>query len=71
MQKLNHHNIVNIHGHGSDGRVVKPSGRVIENLTYIVMDYIQGELLFDIVKDSSGVGEDKARIIMAQLADVL
>jgi serine/threonine protein kinase len=71
MKKLKHENIVNILGHGYDGIVVKPSGRDIRNLTYIVMDYINGDLLFDFVKDFGGIGEDNARVLMTQLVQVL
>ena len=35
-------------GYGSDGYVKKPSGREIKNLVYIMLEYIQGGLLFDV-----------------------
>lgn len=47
MKNLDHHGIVKLIDHGTDGRVVKPSGRVLENLVYIVMEYVTGESLFD------------------------
>jgi len=48
LQGLNHGNIINIIGWGSDGTVVKPSGRKIENLVYIQLEYVSGGLLFDV-----------------------
>jgi len=48
LQGLKHDNIVNILGWGSDGHVVKPSGREIKNLVYIFMEYVSGGLLFDV-----------------------
>ena len=48
LQGLNHQNIVNILGWGSDGTVLKPSGRKIENLVYIILEYVTGGLLFDV-----------------------
>jgi len=32
--------IINMHEYGDAGQVVKPSGRVIENLVYIVMEFV-------------------------------
>jgi hypothetical protein len=32
---------------GDNGQVVKPSARVIPNLVYIIMECVQGGLLFD------------------------
>jgi hypothetical protein len=34
--------------YGDAGQVVKPSGRVIDNLVFIVMEFVQGGLLFDL-----------------------
>lgn len=34
--------------YGETGRVVKPSGRIISNIVFIVMEYVQGGLLFDL-----------------------
>ena len=48
LQGLKHESIVNILGYGSDGKVVKPSGRVISNLVYIILEYVSGGLFFDI-----------------------
>merc|ERR1712110_404593 len=41
LHGLNHMNIVNIKGYGSDGHVKKPSGREIKNLVYIYLEYFQ------------------------------
>ena len=40
LQGLKHDNIVNILGYGSDGTVKKPSGREINNLVYILLEYV-------------------------------
>jgi len=48
LQGLNHGNIVNIIGYGSDGHVLKPSGREIKNLVFIMLEYVTGGLLFDL-----------------------
>lgn len=48
LHGLKHQNIVNILGYGSDGHVLKPSGREIKNLVYIFLEYVPGGLLFDL-----------------------
>lgn len=48
LKGLNHPNIIGIHTYGSDGHVVKPSGREIDNLVYLVLEYVSGGLLFDV-----------------------
>lgn len=48
LQGLKHENIINIVGWGSDGNVKKPSGREINNLVYILLEYVSGGLLFDV-----------------------
>jgi serine/threonine protein kinase len=46
---------------GDNGTVVKPSGRVISNIVYIVMEYVQGGLLFDVCQLMGAMGEDVGR----------
>lgn len=71
MQGLNHQNIVNILGYGSDGYVKKPSGREIKNLVFILLEYIPGGLLFDLCQTCGGMGEDAGRYFLNQMIDVL
>jgi len=56
---------------GDVGTVVKPSGRIINNLVYIVMEYIPGGLLFDYCQTMQGMGEDAGRFFMLQMLDAL
>jgi serine/threonine protein kinase len=71
LQGLNHQNIVNIIGYGSDGHVLKPSGREIKNLVYILLEYVTGGLLFDLCQTVGGMGEDAGRYFMTQMMDSL
>lgn len=48
LNGIKHQNVVNILGWGSDGLVKKPSGREINNLVYILLEYVSGGLLFDV-----------------------
>jgi len=71
LQGLNHEYIVNIIGWGSDGTVLKPSGRKIENLVYILLEYVTGGLLFDVCQTLGGMGEDGGRFFLHQMIEVL
>ena len=57
--------------YGDAGQVVKPSGRVIENLVYIVMEFVQGGLLFDLCQTMGAMGEDAGRFFLSQMLDSL
>ena len=71
LQGLKHNYIVNIQGWGSDGNVIKPSGRKIENLVYILLEYIPGGLLFDVCQSLGGMGEENGKYFLSQMLDVL
>ena len=55
--------------YGDSGKVVKPSGRVIENLVFIVMEFVQGGLLFDLCQTMGCMGEDAGRFFLHQMLD--
>ena len=48
LEGLKHNNIVGILGFGSDGHVKKNSGREINGLVYIMLEFVSGGLLFDV-----------------------
>jgi len=50
--------------YGDAGKVVKPSGRVIDNIVYIVMEFVQGGLLFDLCQSMGAMGEDAGRFFL-------
>lgn len=56
---------------GDAGQVVKPSGRVINNLVFIVMEYVAGGLLFDLCQTMGAMGEDAGRFFMSQMVNSL
>lgn len=66
-----HEHVVKLRGYGTDGVVIRPSGQKCENLTYIMMDYVEGGLLFDFVKKMGGVGEEAGRDFLTQMLDVM
>jgi len=71
LSGLEHKNITKIIDYGSDGFVVKASGKRIENLVYIALEYIDGGILFDLVQSQGKMGEDTGRYFMYQMTEVL
>jgi serine/threonine protein kinase len=69
LKNLQHHGIIQMSEYGDAGQVVKPSGRVIDNLVYIVMEFIQGGLLFDLCQSMGAMGEDAGRFFLHQMLD--
>ena len=61
LKHMNHEGIVMLKGYGDSGEVVKPSGRHIRNLVYIMMEYVPGGLLFDLCQKMGAMGEDTGR----------
>lgn len=43
----------------------------MDRLTYILMEYIKGDLLFDFVRELGGIGETRAKVFMSQMLQVL
>ena len=69
LKNLQHAGIINMFEYGDAGQVVKPSGRVIDNLVYIVMEFVQGGLLFDLCQTMGAMGEDAGRFFLHQMLD--
>ena len=69
MRKLNHENMIQLIDQGGNGVIVNPSGHVISNLVYLVLEYSNGGLLFDLVKGNNdkGFGEDSSKYLFNQL----
>jgi len=71
LKNLQHTGIIRMMDFGDAGQVVKPSGRVISNLVFIVMEYVSGGLLFDLCQTMGAMGEDAGRFFMSQMIDAL
>ena len=69
LKNMQHHGIINMYEYGDAGKVVKPSGRVIDNIVYIVMEFVQGGLLFDLCQSMGAMGEDAGRFFLNQMLD--
>ena len=51
-------------GYGDAGEVIKPSGRLINNLVYIMMEYVPCGLLFDLCQTMGAMGENAGRFFI-------
>ena len=71
LKNLDHFGIIRMHEYGDAGQVVKPSGRVIDNLVFIIMEFVQGGLLFDLCQTMGAMGEDAGRFFLSQMLDSL
>lgn len=71
LKSLNHKNINRIIGYGTDGVIIKPSGRKIENLVYLILEYVPCGLFFDLCESAGAMGEDAGRFFMDQIRDML
>lgn len=71
LKGLDHEHIVKLIDYGSEGTVKKKSGRVIEDLVYILMEHVSGGLLYDLCNQVGPMGEDCGRFFMLQMVDVL
>jgi len=49
LNGLNHQHITQIYDYGTQGIIVKPSGREISNLLYIMLEYVSGGLFYDLI----------------------
>ena len=69
LKNLEHGGIISLVEYGDAGQVIKPSGRVIDNLVFIVMEFVQGGLLFDLCQTMGAMGEDAGRFFLLQMLD--
>ena len=56
-QSLNHDNIIRMYEHGQDGVLQKSNSKFLIDQHYIVMEYSNGPLLFDLYKRIGSMGE--------------
>lgn len=71
LKNLQHPGLVQLLEYGDQGVVQKPSGRIINNLIYIVMEFVAGGLLFDTCQSLGSMGENVGRYFMNQLLETV
>lgn len=47
--------------------IVKPSGRIIDKLVFLVLEYVDGDLLFDACQVLGAMGEDAGRYFALEM----
>lgn len=60
LSSLDHEGVIQIYEYGEDG-VIEYNNKLISGQVYIVMEYVEGSLLFDLCKQMSCMGEDVGR----------
>jgi len=56
---------------GENGKVVNMSGKDKENLVFIVMEYVQGGILYNLCEKLGALGEDGGRFFARQIVDAV
>lgn len=51
LETLKHKHIVQIYEFGDNGKIVKASGKVKEDVVFIILEYVAGGLLFEVCQD--------------------
>ena len=64
LKNMNQANLIAMLGYGDAGEVIKPSGRHINNLVYIMMEYMPCGLLFDLCQTMGAMGENAGRFFI-------
>ena len=50
---------------------MKPCGKILDKMVYLVLDYVPGGIFFDTCKTAGAMGESAGRFFLAHLADAL
>ena len=56
---------------GFNGAIINKSGRKIDGMIYILMEYVDGGLFFNLSKSMHAMGEEKGRFFIHQLIDAV
>lgn len=71
LKMLDHHGIVKCIETGKNGTVMKPSGTVVKDLVYILLEYIPNGTLFNLCESNGAMGESIGRFFLHQIIEVL
>ena len=64
-EMLRHENIAKIIDFGEHGKITKPNRESVEELFYIIMEYVPQGTLYDVVENHGrGIGEDGSRFFL-------
>lgn len=71
QKSLNHKNLVKLIDHGHGGIIKKPSGKIIFIQYFILMEYVSGGTLFDLIESTGALNENTAKYFMRQILEAL
>jgi len=60
-----------MYDYGTTGFITKPNGKKITKIVYIIIEYVENGLLFELCQSAGSMGEVAGRYFMEQLKDVL
>jgi serine/threonine protein kinase len=64
LSGLDHPNVARIIEYGSDGEVIKPSGKKINHLVYTVLEHFSGQTLFELCHSFGKMKEAIGKLFM-------
>jgi serine/threonine protein kinase len=65
--KLDHKTIVKVIECGENGKLQKSKNSTIDGLFFVIMEYVEAGIMYDIIDHFSGVGEIIAKYFMNQM----
>lgn len=69
---MNHQNIVKVYQAGHDGEMTFPdNGPLSTGVSFMIMEYVQGKLLYDICDQFGALGEKVGRFFINQIFNTL
>ena len=60
-----------MYDYGTNGFITKPNGKKITKIVYIILEYVENGLLFELCQSAGGMGEVAGRYLMEQMKEVL
>jgi len=70
LKGLDHEGIIKLLEFGDSG-VITSDSKIFINQVFIVLEYVEGSLLFDLCKDNGAMGEDVGRYFLRQMIETI
>ena len=70
LKGLDHEGIIKLLEFGDSG-IITSESKLFINQVFIVLEYIEGSLLFDLCKDNGAMGEDVGRYFLRQMIETM
>jgi serine/threonine protein kinase len=71
-ERMGHKNVIKIIDFGEHGKITKPNRESVDELFFIVMEYMPLGALYNVVQNhTGGIGEDASRFFMQQILNTV